>query len=304
MISIDEIFQLDSRRSIVALVSAAMTCCAFASLVSSVFVVNRRCWVIPCARHAHGSHTELLGLRVRSGDAFSCISSASCSLLYAYASFRMFAVDGRLSTGKLKFEGYKGVTLGMVLILLQQSTLWMEETGTVGAFVHRGAKLLNSNGNNGQLSPHGGIPNIYLLHAMQSLAIFSTLSFLLCSGLAWCIFHWEDDLVASNEYSSIPDSSFEDREHNGADISIPVIESPILQRRMAAKKKKKKKEVKHKAKRNKKRRHSRGNSAELGSEVDSEEDFGNLEKELELGGDQDFIEGHLQIEEDIGVVDL
>ena len=300
----DELVKLDSRRSIVALVSAAMTVTAFASLLSGLFVVNRRCWVIPCARRTHGTHGELLGLRVRAGDAFSCLSSTACALMYAWGSFRMFAVEGTFVRGRAKFAAYKGVTLGMVLVLLQQAILWMEETGTVGTFVHRGAALLHNLNNNGDggggsgTSFRGGIPNVYLLHAMQSLAIFVSLTFLLGSGVAWCVFNWEDDLVASNEYQAIPGHDGDKTVDSEQNISIPVIESPTLQRRLAAKRRKR--EAKRAKKAKKKSSRSRSSTKDSVEDIDSEEDFGNLEKELELGHGN----AELKVEEDVGVVDL
>jgi len=212
----------------------------------------------------------------------------------------MFAVEGAFATGKAKFAAYKGLTLGMVLVLFQQAVLWMEETGTVGTFVHRGAGLLhNINSDDGGGSAYrGGIPNVNLLHAMQSLAIFATLTFLLGAGLAWCVFNWEDDLVASNEYQAIPgrDGDVADGEEN---ISIPVIESPTLQRRMAAKRRKKEAKRVKRAKKKSGRSRSSTNQS-VGGDMDSEEDFGHLEKELELGQGS----AELKAEDDIGVVDL
>ena len=113
---------------------------------------------------------ELLGLKVRAADAFACLSSTACALCYAWASFRMFGVEGTFATGAIKFAAYKGVTLGMVLVLFQQTVLWIEETGTVGTFIHRGAARLHANNGDPDSggSSHGGIPNVYLLHAMQS----------------------------------------------------------------------------------------------------------------------------------------
>lgn len=297
--TVEDLFKLGSRRSVVALLSAAMTGCAFASLLSGLFVVNRRCWVIPCARRTHGSHAELLGLKVRAGDAFACLSSTACALCYAWASFRMFGVEGAFATGAAKFAAYKGATLGMVLILFQQTVLWIEETGTVGTFIHRGAARLHANNGDADSggSSHGGIPNVYLLHAMQSLAIFVTLTFLLGAGIAWCVFNWENDLVASTEYEAIPGRDSIDGTGQES-ISIPVIESPTLQRRMAAKRRKEK--AKRAKKSKKKSSRNRSTSKDSLGDVDSEEDFGHLEKELELGQGS----AELEVEDEIGAVDL
>lgn len=303
-VTVEELFKLSTRRSVVALLSAAMTGCAFASFVSAMFVVNRRCWVVPCARRSHGPHAELLGLKVRAGDAFSCVSSTACALCYAWASFRMFGVEGTLATAANKFAAYKGLTLGMVLVLFQQTVMWIEEAGTVGTFIHRGAARLNAN-NDGGTDPggssHGGIPNVYLLHAMQSLAIFVVLTFLLGAGIAWCVFNWENDLVASNEYEAIPSSDTVNSTEGQESISIPVIESPTLQRRMAAKRRKEKaKRMKKKKKARKEGSRGRSTTNDSLGDVDSEEDFGHLEKELELGHGS----AELEAEDEVGAVDL
>ena len=82
-------------------------------------------------------------------------------------------------------------------------------------------------------------------------------------------------------------------------ISIPVIESPTLQRRMAAKRRKKEAKRVKRAKKKSGRSRSSTNQS-VGGDMDSEEDFGHLEKELELGQGS----AELKAEDDIGVVDL
>ena len=139
---------------------------------------------------------------------------------------------------------------------------------------------------------------MYLLHAMQSLALFVTLTFLLGAGIAWCVFNWENDLVASTEYEAIPGRNSVDGSAGQESISIPVIESPTLQRRMAAKRRKEK--AKRAKKSKKKSSRNRSTSKDSLGDVDSEEDFGHLEKELDLGQGS----AELEVEDEVGAVDL
>lgn len=81
--------------------------------------------------------------------------------------------------------------------------LWVEESGTVGTFVHRGQEHIKTPGMSAT------IPNVPLLHALQSLAFFSNLTFVLGSAIAVFLLKYSNELLSENEYQSIPSSNSE-----------------------------------------------------------------------------------------------
>ena len=88
----DELLNISRRRSRAALLLLCMGTCAFASLVAAFFVAARRCWVIPCARHRHGAHHELFGLKIRAGDSSAGLVTSACALAFCAYGFRLFGI--------------------------------------------------------------------------------------------------------------------------------------------------------------------------------------------------------------------
>jgi len=198
---LDQLFNLENKRSNVALLSLIMLCTSFASLVSGLFVVNRRCWVIPCAHRHRGNHGELLGLKVRSGDSLSALVTSVAALTFAWWNVRLFFVESEQQLTSTKFVYLRGFSIGLSIMLFQASYLWWEESGTVGTFVHRGAQHINSPGMTAT------IPNVPLLHAMQALSFFTSLTFILGSVITYCLFKFKNVLLPNNEYQEVPSAS-------------------------------------------------------------------------------------------------
>jgi hypothetical protein len=208
----NDLTNLANKRMNVSLLAVAMMVSSFAALVSGLFVVNRRCWVVPCAHRHRGDHGELLGLKVRSGDSFSALITNVAALAFAWWCFQMFFMGGASSLTSSKFIYLRGFSVALAIQLFVSSMLWLEEAGTVATFVHRGQHHINSPGLTAT------IPNIYLLHAMQSLALFSTLTFLLGAGIAFFLFQFRSELLPENEYQSI--SSSDDSNNKGGQMEI------------------------------------------------------------------------------------
>lgn len=208
----NDLTNLASKRMNVSLLAVAMMVSSFAALVSGLFVINRRCWVVPCAHRHRGDHGELLGLKVRSGDSFSALITNVAALAFAWWCFQMFFMGGASSLTSSRFIYLRGFSVALTIQLFVSSMLWLEEAGTVATFVHRGQHHINSPGLTAT------IPNIHLLHAMQSLALFSTLTFLLGAGIAVFLFQFRSELLPENEYQSI--SSSDDSNNNGGQMEI------------------------------------------------------------------------------------
>lgn len=194
---------LTNKRMNVALLSIGMLLTSFAALVSGLFVVNRRCWVVPCAHRHRGDHGELLGLKVRSGDSFSALVTNAAALGFAWWVFQLFFVGSEANLTSSKFLYLRGFSVALSIQLFQASMLWVEESGTVGTFVHRGQEHINTPGMSAT------IPNVPLLHALQSLSFFSNLTFVLGCAIAVFLLKYSNELLSENEYQSIPSSSSE-----------------------------------------------------------------------------------------------
>ena len=203
--SLDVLLDLENRRSRVAVAALALTACAFASLVSALFVIRRRCWVVPCAHSHHGAKGELLGLKVRSGDAFSGVATSMSALGFGLAAFKLFGMQAAAQMRAGQFAAFRGFACGMLLMLVQGAMLWMEEAHTLGKFVHRGANRLDADPSS--VAPAGGIPNVPLMHSMQAMAVFTTLSLGCCGLIVYGFFNWQKDLVSTNAYEQVPGSS-------------------------------------------------------------------------------------------------
>ena len=174
-----ELIHLNSKRKRVASLSLAMLATSFAALISGLFVVNRRCWVVPCAHRHRGNHGELIGLKVRSGDSFSALVTNVAALGFAWWNVKVFFLEPEENLTASKYLYLRGYSMALCIMLFQASFLWMEESGAVGMFVQRGSQKIQSP------DMTATIPNVPLLHAMQSLAIFTTLTFLLGGAIAW-----------------------------------------------------------------------------------------------------------------------
>jgi hypothetical protein len=200
--TLEDLTNLTNKRMNVALLSIAMIFTSFSSLISGLFVVNRRCWVVPCAHRHRGDHGELLGLKVRSGDSFSALVTNIAAVGFAWWVFQMFFL-GSAATAitTTKFTYLRGFSAALAVQLFISSMLWLEESGTVATFVHRGQSHINSPGMSAT------IPNVPLLHAMRSLALFTTLTFILEACIAYFLYKYRHELVPNNEYQSIASSS-------------------------------------------------------------------------------------------------
>jgi hypothetical protein len=199
--TLDRLLNLDNKRSNVALLSLLLLGSSFASLISGLFVVNRRCWVVPCAHRHRGDKGELLGLKIRSGDSLSALLTNVVCMYFAWWVLQLFLLNSEQTITSNRFIYLRGFSVALCIMLFQSSYLWWEESGTVATFVHRGSQHINTPGTTAT------IPNVPLLHAIQSLSFFASLNFLLSFVIAYFLYKFKDVLIGNNEYQEIASSS-------------------------------------------------------------------------------------------------